>query len=133
MDSVPEILFYVIVVAVGGYLAYRKIRRIRDFSIALSRIDEAAKGKKDPYGTFLVRLGFYALMFAVAMVIPIVQMKTGIPMGRSAMFSRGPFSWPQVWAELPDTALFGLSCTVPIFLCMEWWIRWGRKKSGNAP
>ena len=93
---------------------------------------ETGERNRNPYGSTRLRLCLYAIIFAVILIVPIVEMKTGIPLGRDRSTARfhDPLSWDEVWAQLPGTLLLYLVITAPIFALIEWSIR--RKMKGYS-
>ena len=85
------------------------------------------------YGGIRLRLCLYAIIFAVMLVLPIVEMKTGIPLGnrstyRTADRYHDPLSWQEVLAQLPAALLPYLVIALLLIALVEWSIR--RKMRG---
>ena len=93
---------------------------------------ESSERNRNSYGSTRLRLSLYAIIFALILVAPIVEMKTGIPLGsdRSTVRFHDPLSWDEVWAQLPGTLLLYLVIAAPIFALIEWSIR--RKMKGYS-
>jgi hypothetical protein len=93
---------------------------------------ESSERNRNSYGSTRLRLSLYAIIFALILVAPIVEMKTGIPLGRDRSTARfhDALSWDEVWAQLPGTLLLYLVIAAPIFALIEWSIR--RKMKGYS-
>lgn len=84
------------------------------------------------YGGFLLRLGVYALVFAVASVFPIIELKTGIPLGRYRPDARyhDPLSWSELWTQLPATLFPYFVGALVLIALLEW--NFHRKMKGAS-
>lgn len=93
---------------------------------------EPGEHSRNPYGSTRLKLCVYAAIFALILVLPIVEMKTGIPLGRYRSIARyhDPLSWGEVLAQLPAMLLPYLAVAVPIIALIEWSIR---RKLRGAP
>ena len=93
---------------------------------------ESSERNRNSHGSTRLRLSLYAIIFALILVAPIVEMKTGIPLGRDRSTARfhDALSWDEVWAQLPGTLLLYLVIAAPIFALIEWSIR--RKMKGYS-
>jgi hypothetical protein len=82
------------------------------------------------HGGIRLRLCLYAIIFAVMLVIPVVEVKTGVPLGNNRTTDRyhDPLSWQEVLAQLPATLLPYLVIAVLVIALVEWSIR--RKMRG---
>jgi hypothetical protein len=79
-----------------------------------------------------LRLWLYAMIFALTLAHPIVEMKTGYPIGHypSTARIRDPLPWEQVWPQLPGTLALSVVITAPLFALIEWSVR--RKEKGRS-
>ena len=85
---------------------------------------------RNRYGSTRLRLWLYAVIFALSMAPFIVEMKTGIPIGKGRGYRtfHDPRSWDEVWTQLLELTkgpLF-LAVFVAGIAITEWWIRFGR-------
>lgn len=85
--------------------------------------------KEDPYKNTLARFALYALGIAFTLGFLIVEMKTGICIGRhcSDTAVHDPWSWREVWMHLPDEG-FTFLAILMIFVAFELWVRFGRSE-----
>ena len=90
------------------------------------------QSNQSQYGGIRLRLGVYALVFAVASVFPIVELKTGIPLGRYRPDARyhDPLSWSELWTQLPATLFPYFVGALVLIALLEW--NFHRKMKGTS-
>ena len=93
---------------------------------------EPDERERNLYGSTRLRLGVYALVFAVVSIFPIVELKTGIPLGRYRPTARyhDPLSWNELWTQLPATLFPYFVGALVVTALLEWHFR--RKMKGAS-
>jgi len=85
---------------------------------------------RNRYGSGLLRLGIYAIIFTLTLVPLIIEIKTGIPIGRGrgSRASHDSRSWDEVWTELlePDRLPMYLAIFMVLIVVAELYFRSGK-------
>lgn len=87
---------------------------------------------RNRYGSGRLRLGIYSIIFALALVPVIIEIKTGIPIGKGSA-SRAPRdsrSWGEVWTALlePDRLPMYLAIFLVVIVAAELYFRFGKTR-----
>jgi hypothetical protein len=92
-------------------------------------MESGARNRK-ARGDARLRLCLYAIIFALMLAHPAIEMKTGVPIGhyRSTARVHPPATWNEVWAQFPGTLVLCIVITTPLFALIEWSVR--RKEKG---
>ena len=85
---------------------------------------------RNRYGSGRLRLGIYSIIFALALVPPIIEIKTGIPIGRGSAYraTHEPRNWGAVWTQLlePDGLPLYLAIFMVVIVAAELFFRIGK-------
>ena len=85
---------------------------------------------RNRYGSGRLRLGIYSIIFALALVPHVIEIKTGIPIGKGSAYraTQDPRNWGEVWTELlePHRLPLGLAIFMVVIVVAELFFRFGK-------